>query len=78
MCDIQTATAGIGGSKMDIDKETVQVVAVVGGVIIAVAALVFDGDLGYAMGTGVISIASAMAGYIFGKGMCEDAEKVQE
>ena len=76
MCDIQTATAAIGGRKMDIDKETVQVVAVAGGVIIAVAALIFDGDLGYAMGTGILTIASAMAGYIFGKGTCENETEI--
>jgi len=60
---------------MDIDKEFVQVVAVVGGVIIAVASLVFDGDLGYAMGTGIIAIASGAAGYIFGKSMCEEVKE---
>jgi len=78
VCDIQTATAVSGGSKMDIDKEAVQIVAVVGGVAIAVTALIVDGDIGYAMGTSVLTIASAMAGYIFGKGACEDEEKVQK
>jgi len=61
---------------MNIDKETVQVVAVVGGVCVACVALIYDGDLGYAMGTGIISIASASAGYIFGKGACEDEAEV--
>ena len=76
MCDIQTATAVSGSDKMDIDKELVQVVAVVGGVIVAVAALVFDGELGYAMGTGIMTIASAMAGYIFGAKRCADETEV--
>ena len=76
MCDIQTAMAVSGSGKMDIDKETVQIVAVVGGVAIAVTALIVDGDIGYAMGTGIISIASAVAGYIFGKGACEDEAEV--
>jgi len=75
MCDIYTATAVLnepkGDRKMDIDKETVQVVAVVGGVIIAVAALLFDGELGYAMGTGIMTIAGSVAGYIFGKTAAE-------
>lgn len=76
MCDGYTASKLIvedegKGGKMDVDKETVQVVTVIGGVVIAVAALVFDGDLGYAMGTGIISLASAVVGYIFGSKKCE-------
>ena len=80
MCDANAAVQLLDGGKgkMDIDKETVQVVAVAGGVIISVAALVFDGDLGYAMGTGILTIASAMAGYIFGKGTCENEAEVQK
>jgi len=66
-----------GGRKMDMDKETVQVVAIVGGVTIAVAALVFDGELGYALGTGVLTLASSVVSYIFGQKSClkkEDEE----
>lgn len=78
MCDGYVASKLIveenqKGGKMDIDKETVQVVAVIGGVVIAVAALVFDGDLGYAMGTGIMTLASGAVGYIFGSKKCEGA-----
>lgn len=60
---------------MDLDKETVQVVAVIGGVIVAVASLVFDGDLGYAMGTGIITLAGSVISYQYGVKMCQEAEK---
>jgi len=53
---------------MDIDREIVQCVAIVGGVAIAVTALIVDGDIGYAMGTGMLSLFSGIMGYLFGKG----------
>ena len=64
---------------MDVDKELVQLVTIVGGVVIAVVALIVDGELGYAMGTGILSLASGVMGYIFGqqKGG-SNAEEVQE
>lgn len=62
--------------KMEMDKETVQVVAIVSGTVIAVASLVLDGDLGYAMGTGILSLFSGVMGYVFGRGGCGDAETI--
>ena len=71
MCDAYAQAAlllnGSGGSgKFDVDKELVQLAAVVCGTVIAVAALIFDGDLGYAMGTGILTMAGTFGGYIFG------------
>lgn len=64
---------------MDMDKETVQLGAIVCGTVIAVAALVFDGELGYAMGTGLMTAAGTAAGYLFGsnKGGDGSAEEIQ-
>ena len=84
MCDAYTAVALLenedkGPRRIDIDRELVQLVTIVGGVVIAVVALIVDGELGYAMGTGVLSLASGVMGYIFGqqKGG-KNAEEVQE
>jgi len=80
MCDVQTATALMikdGGKRgMDIDKESVQAIAIVGGVIISVTALIVDGEIGYAVATGMLSMGSAVVGYLFGKhGGTEDEAK---
>jgi len=84
MCDAYTAVALLenedkGPRRIDIDRELVQLVTIVGGVVIAVVALIVDGELGYAMGTGILSLASGVMGYIFGqqKGG-KNAEEVQE
>lgn len=55
---------------MEMDKETVQVVAIAAGTTIAVAALVFDGELGYAMGTGILTLAGTIGGYWWGVSSC--------
>lgn len=83
MCDAYAQAMLLGGQihdvggkgKMDIDKETVQLAAVVGGVVIAVASLIFDGDLGYAMGTGVLTMAGTAVGYLFGSKSGKEVEK---
>jgi len=59
---------------MDLDKETVQVVAIGAGTVVAVAALVFDGELGNAIGTGILSFGGMIVGYLFGKGTCPRGE----
>jgi len=81
MCDGYAAAQLLidgGKKKMDVDKETVQCVAIIGGVAIAVTALIVDGELGYAMGTGILSLFSGVMGYLFGRGGEPDAEEVQE
>lgn len=84
MCDAYTAVALLenedkGPRRIDIDRELVQLVTIVGGVVIAVVALIVDGELGYAMGMGILSLGSGVMGYIFGqqKGG-KNAEEVQE
>jgi len=57
---------------VEADKEVVQIVAVVAGTIVAVAALMFDGDLGYAMGTGILTLAGTVSGYWWGLRSGED------
>lgn len=55
----EVANCAAAGRKLSDD---VQIVAIVGGVIIAVASLLLDGELGYAMGTGILSLASYWIG----------------
>ena len=83
MCDAYTAVALLenedkGPRRIDIDRELVQLVTIVGGVVIAVVSLVVDGELGYAMGTGILSLASGVLGYVFGQHGGSNAEEVQE
>lgn len=77
MCDIQTATVVGNGGKMDIDKEMVQVVAIVSGTAVAVTALIVDGEIGMAVAMGLMPTITGIAGYLFGVKRCEDeSEKV--
>jgi hypothetical protein len=62
---------------MDIDKEAVQIVAIIGGVVVAVAAMIFDGEVGNAVGTVILTGGAAAVSYLVGKARCED-EKVQK
>lgn len=67
---------------LDIDKEAVQVTVVICGTVIAVGALLFDGELGNAMGMGIMSLAASVVGYLFGVKSCSgggevDAEEIQ-
>jgi len=55
------------GKKMDIDREAVQVVAIIGGVVVAVAAMVFDGEVGNAVGTVILTGGTAAVAYLVGK-----------
>lgn len=76
MCDIQTAMAVSGSGKMDMDKETVQAVAIVAGTVVAVTALIVDGEIGMAVAMGLMPTITGVAGYLFGAKRCEDAEEV--
>ncbi len=76
MCDIQTAMAVSGGSKMDLDKEVVQVVAIVAGTAVAVTALIVDGEIGMAVAMGLMPTISGVAGYLFGVKRYDDEKKV--
>jgi len=79
MCDIQTATVVLRGRKMDLDREMVQCVAIIGGVAIGITALVVDGEAGYAVAMGLTNLATAVVAYVFGssKGGDGSAEEVQ-
>ena len=76
MCDIQTAVAVSGGSKMDFDKEAVQVVAIVAGTVVAVTALIVDGEIGMAVAMGLMPTITGIAGYLFGIKRCENETEV--
>ena len=79
MCDLQTAIAVLGGKKkMDLDKEAVQCVAIIGGVAIGVTALLVDGEAGYAVAMGLTNLATAIVAYLFGRGGEPNAEEVPE
>ena len=78
MCDIQTAMAVSGSGKMDIDKETVQVVAIIAGTAVAVTALIVDGEIGMAVAMGLMPTITGVAGYLFGIKRCENEAEVQK
>ena len=77
MCDIQTAVAGIGGRKMDLDRECVQIAAIVGLTILGSVAIVYDGSVGEAIAVAVAGAIGFLARSIFG-GMKDEAEEVQK
>lgn len=62
---------------MELDKETVQVAAIAAGTAIAVTSLVVDGELGYAMGTGILTLAGTISGYWWGIKQ-RDVEEVEK
>lgn len=84
MCDIQTAMAvsgcgelaASGSGKMDMDKETVQAVAIVAGTVVAVTALIVDGEIGMAVAMGMMPTITGVAGYLFGIKRCENETEV--
>ena len=77
MCDIQTAVAVSGGSEiMDFDKEAVQMVAIIAGTVVAVTALIVDGEIGMAVAMGLMPTITGVAGYLFGIKRCENETEV--
>jgi len=75
MCDIQSCIQSIKQSKevkkLDMDKETVQVAAIVAGTAVAVTALIVDGEIGMAVAMGMMPMITGIAGYLFGVKKCE-------
>lgn len=81
MCDGYAASQLLidgGKKKMDVDKESVQCVAILGGVAIGITALLVDGEVGYAVAMGLTNLATGVVMYLFGKGGDGSAEEVQE
>lgn len=74
MCDANAAVQLLqgGGRKLDMDKETVQVVAIVAGTAVAVTALIVDGEIGMAVAMGLMPTITGIAGYLFGVKKCEE------
>jgi len=77
MCDAnaQSMILTSGGRKLDMDKETVQVVAIVAGTAVAVTALIVDGEIGMAVAMGLMPTITGIAGYLFGVKKCEVAKE---
>ena len=68
-----------GGRRMDVDKETVQCVAILGGVAFGVTALLVDGEAGYAVAMGLTNLATGVVAYLFGSRRTdEDEAEVQK
>jgi hypothetical protein len=61
---------------MDKGKETVQVVAIIGGVAVAISAMLLDGAVGDAIGTMILTGGTAAVSYYFGKARGCDEKKV--
>lgn len=64
--DVSASDIGIGKRGLDIDRETVQCVAIVSAAVVVVAAMIFDGAVGDAIGTTLLTCASAFVAYISG------------
>jgi|WetSurMetagenome_2_1015567.scaffolds.fasta_scaffold73684_4 hypothetical protein len=57
--------------KMDLDKEFVQVIAIVSAAVVVVAAMIFDGEVGDAVGTILLTGGAAAVSYLVGKSRCD-------
>lgn len=58
-------------NNLDIDKETVEIFAIVCSTVVAVAAMVFDGAVGDAVGTLLLTGGTALVSYYVGLKKCE-------
>jgi hypothetical protein len=63
------------GINMDVDKEMVQVVAIIGGVTVAIAAMLLDGSVGDAIGTVILTGGTAAVAYLAGKARGNDEKE---
>ena len=63
---------------MDFDKEAVQMVAIISGTVVAVTALIVDGEIGMAVAMGLMPTVTGVAGYLFGVKRCENETEVQK
>ena len=62
---------GSGGRKLDLDKEVVEVVAIVCASTVAVCAMIFDGSVGDAIGTVLLTGGASWVSYLIGLRKCE-------
>jgi len=77
MCDIQTATAGLGGKrKMELDRECVQVVFMACLTVLGITAIVVDGEIGMAIAVAVAGAIGYMAKGIVARMGEKDEEEV--
>jgi len=74
MCDIQTALTGIGGKKMDYDKQAVQIAAIAGLTALGVTAMVVDGDIGNTIALAIAGAIGYLARSLFPGGGSDEAE----
>jgi len=74
MCDIQTAIAGIGGKKMDTDIMDLRLVGILCMTVLALGALIIDGDMGETLMTGIVGAIGVAVGWMFGKAQCKEEE----
>ena len=63
------------GEKMDLDKESVQAIAIIAGTAVAVTALIVDGEIGMAVAMGMMPTITGIAGYLFGIKKCEEVKE---
>jgi hypothetical protein len=59
---------------MDVDQNELMLAMVGSTTILGALALVYDGDLGYAVGTGVLVLMSSIISYIYGRSKDETNE----
>jgi len=78
MCDIQTAVGGLGGKRMDFDKQCVQMVAIAGLTALGITAIVVDGDVGNMIAVAIAGAIGYLARSLFPGGGVEDEAEVQK
>jgi uncharacterized membrane protein YadS len=61
---------------IDLDNQTVQVVAICGVTAIGITAMIVDGDIGQTMAVAVATALGVLVGYLFPRGGMTDAKKV--
>ena len=72
MCDIQTAIANLKVKKMDTDIMDLRLVGILCMTVLALGALIIDGDMGETLMTGIVGAIGVSVGWMFGKAQCKE------
>jgi len=65
---------GDGGKKMDTDIMDLRLVGIICMTVLAIGALIIDGDMGETLMTGIVGAIGVAVGWMFGKASCEGVE----
>ena len=76
MCDLQSFRLDV--KAMDVSSNELRLAGILAMVVLAIAALVIDGDMGETLMTAIVGGIGVAVGYLFGVKRCTDAEEVPE